>query len=88
MKAGRELLDAIRGEGCLGKAALDEPVFILRGQDVLAPNLIRLWAQQLIERADLPERGVDDKYTHKAAEALEIADAMDEWQQYHSKLPD
>ncbi len=29
---------------CINKAADDEPVFVLRGQDALAPILVRLWA--------------------------------------------
>jgi hypothetical protein len=35
---------AANGRGCLGRAADDEPVFVLRGQDMLAPDLIDLWA--------------------------------------------
>ena len=35
---------AVRGEGCLGKAADDEPVFILRAQDSLAADLVEKWA--------------------------------------------
>lgn len=35
---------AARGEGCLGKAADNEPVFILRAQDMLAPALVDQWA--------------------------------------------
>src|ERR1700730_449746 len=41
-KTEREL--AAKGEGCLGKAADDEPVFILRAQDIFAPDLVREWA--------------------------------------------
>jgi hypothetical protein len=32
-----------RGEGCLGKAALDEPVFVLRAKDPAAILAIRIW---------------------------------------------
>jgi hypothetical protein len=35
---------AARGEGCLGKAADDEPVFVLRAQDALAADLVEKWA--------------------------------------------
>lgn len=30
---------------CLAKASPNEPVFVLRGQDILAPDLIDLWGQ-------------------------------------------
>ena len=41
-KIEREL--AAVGKGCLGKAADDEPVFILRAQDMLAADLVDKWA--------------------------------------------
>jgi hypothetical protein len=41
--AEREM--AARGEGCLGKAKDDEPVFVLRGQDRLMPTLVALWTE-------------------------------------------
>ena len=43
----KEVLEqAARGEGCLGKAGDDEPVFILRAQDALAAGLIEAWAEE------------------------------------------
>lgn len=39
-----ERANAAAGKGCLGKAADDEPVFILRAQDALAAELVELWA--------------------------------------------
>jgi len=44
------LLAAAKGEGCLGKAADDEPVFVLRAQDILAPMAIRDWAYRAATR--------------------------------------
>ena len=35
---------------CLGRATLDEPVFILRAQDILAPRVVVRWAH-LAEQA-------------------------------------
>lgn len=35
---------ALAGQGCLGKAADDEPVFILRGQDDIADRVVDNWA--------------------------------------------
>lgn len=41
-KAERE--NAAAGKGPLGKAADDEPVFILRAQDAISADLIEMWA--------------------------------------------
>lgn len=67
-KIEREL--AAQGKGCLGKAADDEPVFILRGQDKLAPALVRWWA------AEARKRGLSDE---KVKDALTLAAAMEAW---------
>lgn len=48
----------------------DEPVFTLRAQDVIAPSVVRLWA----DMAEL--MGVD---VEKVAKAREIALHMDHW---------
>lgn len=32
-----------RGEGCLGKAGLDEPVFVLRAKDPAAALTVKIW---------------------------------------------
>lgn len=65
-----ELARAARGEGPLGRAAADEPVFVLRARDALAPDLVELWAA----RAHLV--GSPDE---KVTEANHLAQAMREW---------
>lgn len=56
------------------QAEPDEPVFVLRGRDPMAPILVRLWAaQQWQEHAD-PE---------VVADARAHADAMTEWHKRH-----
>lgn len=67
-KAEREL--AAAGKGCLGKAADDEPVFILRAQDMLAADLVETWAVQ----ANLVGCNWD-----KVRDAKELAQKMREW---------
>jgi hypothetical protein len=58
----------------------DEPVFLLRGQDVAAPAAVEFWANE-VERC----RGRDDI----VASAREQARKMREWQRNRmSKLPD
>jgi len=58
----------------------NEPVFFLRGQDVLAPETIRFWARKL------QAAGGDSVLV---AQALDQAVKMEEWQKsVKSKLPD
>lgn len=75
--AGKERELTAAGQGCLGKAADNEPVFILRAQDILAADLVDTWATQA------KTLGVD---WDKVREAREIAQAMREWPQ--RKNPD
>ena len=79
----RDVLEAAaRGEGCLGKAADDEPIFVVRGQDLLFGETVEEWAAKL--RARSPVRGAA-----KAAEADVFASETREWQKTHyCKLPD
>lgn len=63
--------------GCMAKAAEEEPVFVLRGQDKLAPGLIRQWAAQA--------HALGMNYA-KVGEALKLADQMEQWPT--RKLPD
>jgi hypothetical protein len=74
-----ELSEALRlGCGCLGRAALDEPVFILRAQDILAPRVVVRWAH-LAEQAGSPH--------DKVRAALQVAKCLTEKDlSYFSKL--
>jgi len=58
----------------------DEPVFILRGQDIIAPQIVELWA-------------ITAGFVHagqpKVESARRVAAEMRAWQEKHgSKLPD
>lgn len=77
MKARAEIDAAIQGKGCLGKAHPDEPVFILRDQDLLASELVRQWAHSDRRLGCSPE---------KVQEALDCAKAMSQWP--NRKYPD
>jgi hypothetical protein len=70
------------GQGCLGKAGMDEPLFILRAQDDSAPSMVRYWIARQIANGtpyDSP----------KLAEALSCAEAMERWQlKFGSKRAD
>jgi hypothetical protein len=78
MATKREELDAAnRGEGCLGKAADDEPVFIIRAQDMLSADQVRYWAHRAEALGCNPA---------KVLEARELANKMDAWP--NTKIPD
>lgn len=64
------------------KVGGDEPVFILRAQDLLAPEIVRNWAD--VAQAQDVSRG-------KVTEAFALAERMEEWAEEHrntAKLPD
>ena len=61
----------------LNKAFPDEPLFILRAQDLSAPGLVMQWANRAAKNG-CPEA--------KVAEARKIAEAMEKWPV--RKMPD
>jgi hypothetical protein len=62
----------------LGKIALDEPVFILRANDRVAPGVVRDWAHRA--------RGAGCINLAKIQEAMDQAGRMEEWQAKHPNL--
>jgi len=72
MTKAQTVADALRGEGCLGRAEADEPVFVLRANDRIAPATIRDWVQRS-KNAGMHE--------DKVEEAMEIAAEMERWRQ-------
>jgi len=78
MATKKETLEAaLRGEGCLGKAADDEPVFVIRAQDMFSEGTIWSWTSRAAKENCNPQ---------KIEEALQTAAAMAKWP--HKKLPD
>jgi hypothetical protein len=60
---------------CLQKAADDEPIFVLRGQDALAPALVREWARRFVETNPEESSSVVKKYRN----AMACADEMERY---------
>lgn len=72
---------AARGEGCLGRAADDEPVFILRGQDATMPHMLEFWANAVEQ--------MNDESNSKILDARKFAREVRAWQREHGcKIPD
>jgi hypothetical protein len=78
-----QVLEALcSGGSSLDRAAPDEPVFILRAQDTLAPRVVVRWAH-LAEQAGTGQA--------KVRAALEVAKQMADWQAnnpHRVKVPD
>jgi hypothetical protein len=64
---------------CLDKVHPDEPIFVLRANDPVAPTAVRLWAAQYWQQSGDPK---------KVAEARTIADAMEAWLRARSTARD
>lgn len=63
-----------------GKIPEDEPVFLLRGQDMCAPGVVRTWAAYAEMQGAKPDI---------VGAAKQQADRMEAWQrEYGSKVPD
>jgi hypothetical protein len=67
----------LKPDKCYEKAAPDEPVFVLRAQDVLAPSVIRFWADMA---------GVRGVARAKIEEAYALANQMEQYR--FRKVPD
>lgn len=76
-----ELSDA---GSCLNKAEDNEPLFVLRANDSLAPAIVSTWARDYIV-----EKGgwgnMSDNQKRKYTEAMDIAGHMRIWQMHKHK---
>lgn len=80
-----------RGVGCLGKAAPDEPVFILRAKDKFAPGLVEAWAEKVAayDRSVVEDVAVQSARKAKIRGARALAHQMRAWQAMNdAKAPD
>lgn len=71
---------------CLNKAERDEPIFVLRANDELAPEIVREWADVYIDskRRRNRDREMTQAQIDKYNEALTLADQMEEWKRQQS----
>jgi hypothetical protein len=69
---------------CLNRAASDEPIFVLRANDPVAPSIVRDWASRYLEAKMNVQQGVTtDNQLKKYHEAFDSAKQMVEWQVTH-----
>lgn len=72
----QELID-----GCFARADLDEPLFVLKSTDILAPAIVREWAERYRQKhIDQGSKGhVLADAIHKHTEALDLATQMEQY---------
>lgn len=61
---------------CWNRAAPDEPVFVLRANDPLAPQIVREWAKRYAEMKQANRGGITAEQANKVAFAHAIGAAM------------
>jgi hypothetical protein len=87
----------VKSGGCLGKAHPDEPLFILRAHDTVAPLMVKQWARHAaMLNSEVTDHGTETKpdirvhvkpaFRVKHDEALQLAAAMEKW--HDRKIPD
>lgn len=65
-------------DGCLGRAVDDEPIFVLRANDEIAPLAVRVWA--LMYRHSKETDGMfNERRREKYQEAQMLALSMERW---------
>ncbi len=72
---------------CWPKLADDEPFFILRAKDPVAPTLIRLWIALTYSPEALRELAAETRYD-KLDEAEYCASSMEVWRRNQKEQPD
>lgn len=68
---------------CLNKAAMDEPVFVLRAHDPNAPATLRTWAHFYHDTKTALRGRLTTTQLAKHSEALALANEMEHW--YHNQ---
>lgn len=81
MLKAEAMLKALAGEGCLGRADVDEPVFVIRAMDKCGAAAVHAWAMMAEEAGAPPE---------KVASANDLGGQMIAYRQAHGggKVPD
>jgi hypothetical protein len=64
---------------CLNKATDDEPLFVLRANDELAPSIVRTWAVMYHKAKAEQTGGITEAQRAKYDEAMALASMMEQW---------
>lgn len=63
---------------CLNRAQDDEPLFVLRANDPIAPHVVKAWADQYLQGKALGG-GAQLNHVQKYREAMDLATQMTLW---------
>lgn len=74
----------IAGPSCLTKAHDDEPLFVLRANDALAPQLVREWASRY-RASKGGQMMMTERQASKYNDALHLALNMEDWKAAQAK---
>lgn len=72
---------------CINKAADDEPIFVLRAHDPVAPEIVREWSDAYASRKEEAHEVMTTEERAKYKEARTLADQMEEWQKLNGIQP-
>lgn len=73
--------DELKGPSCLTAAEDDEPIFVLKSTDDLAPGIVREWARQYRASKEAQVGGWTPKQQAKYEEACLLSTKMLRWAQ-------
>jgi hypothetical protein len=77
----------IAGPSCLTRAADDEPLFELRANDELAPDVVRRWAFCYVNAKGGTRLHLTKAQIAKVDEAHAIAREMEHWREMNCPTP-
>lgn len=77
----RKFDELTKEDSCLNRAEDDEPLFVLRANDEIAPGLVRKWAEMYAKTKSRQRDGMSKAQLAKLDEAMQLADEMDKWRQ-------
>src|SRR5271166_5743150 len=81
--------DELKGPSCLTNAADDEPLFVLRANDELAPKIVRAWALDYYNSKCFENHVANFKWELNASQAAKyqearaLAEDMKRWKEAH-----
>ena len=68
---------------CLNKAVHDEPIFVLKSTDEVAPHIVRVWASDYFLHKTTNGATMTEKQQAKYDEAMALARQMEYWKKAH-----
>lgn len=71
----------LQGPSCLTNASFEEPIFVLRANDELAPIIVREWARLYAGQKFAAQGGLTLRQQAKYEDAQRTAVLMEQWKE-------